>query len=266
MTEQPGSVYPPAPYQGQQQPLPLPSYLLNPNAPHYFRASGASVLWSTLLLIPAYVCSVYSGILTILSLILLVLPVTSVIRGYQKTKSVPRASGFPVFAPLFPLLSVAGTGIQDALHLAGNENTIATTFTGYLMGALLLLSLIMLSSVAKHFPEVVSKRERLWSNITVSAFAGSTLSILVMPLIIFMGMFVLVGGWLTYILTVSPFILGIMGTAVYLFVRKDKTNIVSGKLLEWQRIIPYGIIFACLSFVTVASIVFGMMVKSFPSL
>lgn len=268
MTEQPGNPYPPAPYQEAQQslPAPVPSYLLKPNAPQRFHASGASVLWSTLLLIPAYVCSVYPGIWAVLSLILLALPVGSSLRGYQRTKSFPGATGFPIMATLLPLLGVAGTGLQDVLNLAGSESAVVTTLTGYLMGTLLLFAIIMISSVAKHFPMEIGKAERLLSNLTVSAFAGSTVSVLVLPLIIFMGMFVLVGGWLTFILTVAPFILGILGTAVYLFTTKDKRKGVPGKLLERQRIIPYSIIFACLSFIVVASVVFGMMVNSFPSL
>jgi hypothetical protein len=192
--------------------------------------------------------------------------VASVVRGYQKTKSFQGATGFPITALFLPLLGVLGTGVQAASNLAGNENAVATTVTGYLMGALLLLAVIMLSSVAKHFPAAVGKTERLWSNITVSAFTGSTVSSLALPLIVFMGMFVLVGGWLTFALTVAPFALGLMGTVIYLAATKQKHKDAPWKLLEMRRIVPYSIIFACLSFITAASVVFGMMVVAFPSL
>lgn len=264
MTEQPGYSYPPAPYQGQ--PVPVPPHLLPAQAPQYFATSGATVLWSTLLLIPAYTLSVFPGIWAILSLILLTLPVISVVWGHKKTKSFAEVTTFPVVAPLLPLIGVAGTGVQDIINLTGSRNGVATTLTGYLMGALLLLSIIMLSGVAKHFPAAVEKTERLWSNITVAAFAGSTASVFVMPLIVLMGMFVLVGGWLTYGLTVAPFILGAIGTGAYLLATKDKRKVAPGKLLELRRILPYSIIFSCVSFVTAASVVFGMMVNSFPSL
>lgn len=267
MTEQPQGYYPPAPYPGQPGiPTSVPSHLLPAQAPQYFTASGSTVLWSTLLLIPAYTFSVFPGIWAILSLILLTVPTVFAVRGFKKTTSFAGATTFPIVATLLPLLGVAGTGLQDIINLTGSRSGVATTLTGYLMGALLLLSIIMLSGVAKHFPAVVGKTERLWSNLTVAAFAGSTASVVVMPLIVFMGMFVLVGGWLTYGLTVAPFILGIIGTGAYLLATKDKRKVAPGKLLELSRILPYSIIFACVSFVTAASVVFGIMVNSFPSL
>lgn len=268
MSQQPGIPYPHGPYQGQQQPfpVPIPPYLLKPNTPQYFRAAGASLLWSTLLTIPAYTLAIYPGIWAILSIALLILPLASVAMGFQKTKSFPEVTAVPIGATLLPLLVIAGTGLQDAVNLAGGEITIVTSLAGYLIGALLLASIIMLSIVAKHFPAAVSKAERLGSNITVSSFIGSTVSSLALPLIVLMGMFVFVGGWWTYALTVVPFVLGIVGTIIFLFVTKDKRKDIPGKLLEVRRIIPYSIIFACLSFTIAASVVFGMMVVAFPSL
>lgn len=235
----------------------VPPYNPTPMGTDIFaNVSGKWLLWTVLLFTLPATLSVFPGFPGILSLVILIAPVSTCIMGFFKSwkHRIPGHRKIYLLAFLLGIPITAGILMQFFAVMNTGDAEGATFPAWASMLAMLIVSIVGLSHAASLNPAIVARRDRFLANSILTFLAGTTLAGFMLPLLIVMGASLFVGGWLAFwVFMLIP--LAIRITLAALLIRhsqKDKKaqgSKLPGKLIVLKPFFMWSGIVACGTFI-----------------